>query len=560
MKGLPQPVILGLSTPGMNAHWSGVEMEVDPPKPETTRKIPFRRGVRGRPRKIKSESTDRDGPTVRGRSNHRSAAEGGGSSSSHLWLGRMKGQTHASSSLLGGETRAHGGNIITMTMMPTSATTTGSKRNAAKGTAADEKSSGQRSKASPVVNNVVSKGGKASGSSLLGASVGGVDDVTVIAKNHQNSGEVRLQQARQLLWAQKLHSTASKTDPEDTETPQNLNISTNATATPICASTKTQGDVAITATYSSDHRDNQLPQRLLAARGETKYRKMNADGICRVNLTVNWKARTRSRSDRQPPSIKSVTVDVHPGEISARFISRMVQMPPGGKYNDTQLNWGSFVLQPTQVMEEFYDGSWLLNLRSDPPPELVLVLPVGSLLVHPALCEAAGWQFSTLSGPAPDGSVSVANITTQVKSPKEDIAMEPVKRGRKRSKHDNLLIDGWVPTKKAVKAAAAAGHHEGMETYNVSSGDVEDKELKELSNRALHPGRTDPECMSKMLREYEVVVDNQPCSIVDVGSGDGHFVNGLMKTFPQVGSCYDCTVFTNFLSNHLFLHSCSFPL
>ena len=592
VKGLPEPVVLGLSTPGMYAHWSGVEMQLtDPPPTKTTettrRKFPFnRRGVKERPRKTasKSEESDRDrgGSTVRGRrcnlsSRADTAAEGGGSS--HLRLGRMKGQ----SSSLGGETRVHGGNIVT-----TVSGATGDSKAVAKSTAADEKSTGQRrSKAAPVVNKVLSKGGKAAtGSSLLGVlpCEGDVDDTTVVgrAKSHRYTDEVRLQQVRQLLWAQKLHSAAaSKTDPEVAETPQNQSISTAATATGTCAS---QGDIATTpgvaiqqknavtsaqkkwmrvdghATNSSDHRDmnHQLPQRIFAARGETKYRKMNADGICRVNLTVHWKARTRSRSDMQPPSVKSVTMDVHPGEITARFISRMVQMPPGVKYNDTQLTWGSFVLQPTQVMEEFYRGSWILKLSSDPPPELALVVPVGSLLVHPALCEAVGWRLAFLGpAPPPDGSVRLANGTMQVKnkSPKEDMATGPVNRGRKRSGHDNLLIDGWVPTKKAVKAAAAAGHY-------VPEGNVEDKELKELSNRALHPGRTDPESMSKVLREYGVVVDNQPCSLVDVGSGDGQFVNGLRKTFPQVGSDYACTNSIHHLSSLIFLsfpHMCTFP-
>ena len=71
--------------------------------------------------------------------------------------------------------------------------------------------------------------------------------------------------------------------------------------------------------------------------------------------------------------------------------------------------------------------------------------------------------------------------------------------------------------------------------------------------------------MAEVLREYEVVVDSQPCSIVDVGSGDGHFVNGLIKAFPQVGltdgtACYNNTHKTfSFIALFLFV-SRLFPL
>lgn len=386
-------------------------------------------------------------------------------------------------------------------------------------------------------------------------------DATAAANHHHQSKsteEARLQQVRQLLWAQSLHG-AAEAPPVVPGALQNLNpaTETNAPVTrnaPRSSASETQGNATsdnpnskVATTSASKFFD---PPKII--REKTNHRKNNLDGICRVNLTVNWKARTRSRSDMQPPSVKIVTVDVYPGEICARFISRMVQMPPGGAYNDTQLSWGSFVLQPTQVMEEYYNGSWVLNLRSEPPPELVLVLPVGSLLVHPALCNAAGWRFCVLLRPMPpaaaggaeelehkrdgDGDGSVKGINN---SSEKDTAMKPP---MKRSKQDDLLIDGWVPTKKALKAAAAAGITAGSfpssSTLHQCSGS-EDKELKVLSNRALHPGRTDPKRMAEVLREYRVIVENEPCSIVDVGSGDGYFVNGLIKAFPQVGAVKD---------------------
>ena len=62
--------------------------------------------------------------------------------------------------------------------------------------------------------------------------------------------------------------------------------------------------------------------------------------------------------------------------------------------------------------------------------------------------------------------------------------------------------------------------------------------VKDLSNRALHPGRTDPKGMAALLRSYGAIKDDAASySLVDVGSGDGHFALGLARAFPNAGVC-----------------------
>jgi hypothetical protein len=61
--------------------------------------------------------------------------------------------------------------------------------------------------------------------------------------------------------------------------------------------------------------------------------------------------------------------------------------------------------------------------------------------------------------------------------------------------------------------------------------------VKDLSKRALHPGRTDPKGMAALLRSYGAIKDDAACSLVDVGSGDGHFALGLARAFPNAGVC-----------------------
>jgi hypothetical protein len=62
--------------------------------------------------------------------------------------------------------------------------------------------------------------------------------------------------------------------------------------------------------------------------------------------------------------------------------------------------------------------------------------------------------------------------------------------------------------------------------------------VKDLSKRALHPGRTDPKGMAALLRSYGAIKDDAASySLVDVGSGDGHFALGLARAFPNAGVC-----------------------
>ena len=86
-----------------------------------------------------------------------------------------------------------------------------------------------------------------------------------------------------------------------------------------------------------------------------------------VRLTVDWRARTRVRSSLQPPKVHSVRVEVLPGELCAQFISRMVQLPPGAAYRDTQLSWGSFTIPPLQMMHRLRLGSWVFDTRAATP-------------------------------------------------------------------------------------------------------------------------------------------------------------------------------------------------
>jgi hypothetical protein len=537
VRGLPEPVVLSMSTPGMDAHWSGVSLEPDPPQYELNPSFQKTRlRVEGRHPLAKSETTPKpDSSGGAGSSSNKGRAKAGrprksekteaGGGGGQLWLGRVTGPSSS------GAKRKHGSVVTTTTGAGEKAGGGGkaAKTTVKRETAPEKKATGQQQKGGR--NGEVSKEGKASSS---GAGSRGELDATGAHAIHQsNTAEVRMQQARQLLWAQSLHGAAYETVPVVRELALQNQASTTEANVPVARNAKQRGFFTTTTSDSpipADSTDatNSKPGGAKIIRDQATHFKNNPEGVRRVNLTVNWQARTRIRSGMQPLSVKLVTVDVHPGEIAARFISRMVQMPPGGAYNDTQLNWGSFVLQPTQVMETFYIGTWVLNLRSDPPPELVLVLPVGSLLVHPALCDAAGWRFSVMRPiPGAPGAGGDNNSSEQDNA----------------GKHDNLLIDGWVPTKKAVKAAAAdgisvppgRGAYPGSSTLHRADSSDDKKELKDLSNRALHPGRTDPKRMAQVLREYGVVVDNEPCSIVDVGSGDGHFVNGLIKAFPQVG-------------------------
>lgn len=242
----------------------------------------------------------------------------------------------------------------------------------------------------------------------------------------------------------------------------------------------------------------------------------------RVLLTVCWRARTRARSGVQPTPISSVLVDVLPGETCMRFMGRMVRMPPGGVYvRDTQLSWGDCILDPMQELGGARTGPWELDLRREKPFELVLRVPVGAALAHRALREAAGEPVD-----------------------------EPFARGRD-DDDERVFAEADVKRENRVKGDAARAPDDSGASGDGSSGASDPSgsrrrhhdehifatSVKDLSNRALHPGRTDPKGMAALLRSYGAIKDDAACSLVDVGSGDGHFALGLARAFPNAGVC-----------------------
>jgi hypothetical protein len=262
----------------------------------------------------------------------------------------------------------------------------------------------------------------------------------------------------------------------------------------------------------------------------------------RVLLTVCWRARTRARSGVQPKPVTSVLVDVLPGETCMHFMGRMVRMPPGGVYvRDTQLSWGDYILDPMQELGGARTGAWELDLRRETPFELVLRVPVGAALAHRALREAAG------------ESVGAGDTPAFVRARDDDgeavFAEADVKRERARG-------DGRRRRSRGVRGALARSSGDGNGDDSRASGDgssgasgsgsgrrhrdekVFAASVKDLSKRALHPGRTDPKGMAALLRSYGAIKDDAASySLVDVGSGDGHFALGLARAFPNAGVC-----------------------
>jgi hypothetical protein len=234
----------------------------------------------------------------------------------------------------------------------------------------------------------------------------------------------------------------------------------------------------------------------------------------RVSLTVCWRARTRARSGVQPTPVRSVIVDVFPGETCVRFMTRMVTMPPGGVYiRDTQLSWGDCILDPMQELGGARTGPWELDLRREKPFELVLRVPVGAALAHRALREAAG-ETNVVSGKDVGDELETGRGIIGGSQNARDVSSNPANS------------DG------SASADGASGASGGSRSKFLFA-----KSAKDLSNRALHPGRTDPQGMAALLKQYDVVKDDTACSLVDVGSGDGRFALGLARAFPNAGVC-----------------------
>lgn len=254
----------------------------------------------------------------------------------------------------------------------------------------------------------------------------------------------------------------------------------------------------------------------------------------RVLLTVCWRARTRARSGVQPTPISSVLVDVLPGETCMRFMGRMVRMPPGGVYvRDTQLSWGDCILDPMQELGGARTGPWELDLRREKPFELVLRVPVGAALAHRALREAAGEPVDDAFARGRDDDDERVFAEADVK-----------RESRVKGKGVNRLANAEGPSAaRASDDSGASG--DGSRDASERSGSrrrhhdehIFATSVKDLSNRALHPGRTDPKGMAALLRSYGAIKDDAACSLVDVGSGDGHFALGLARAFPNAGVC-----------------------
>ena len=262
----------------------------------------------------------------------------------------------------------------------------------------------------------------------------------------------------------------------------------------------------------------------------------------RVLLTVCWRARTRARSGVQPKPVTSVLVDVLPGETCMHFMERMVRMPPGGVYvRDTQLSWGDHIFNPMQELGGAQTGAWELDLRREKPFELVLRVPVGAALALRALREAAG-EFV-------DAGDTPAFARARDDDGEAVFAEADVKRERARG-------DGRRRRSRGVRGALARSSGDGNGDDSRASGDgssgasgsgsgrrhrdenVFAASVKDLSNRALHPGRTDPKGIAALLRSYGAIKDDAASySLVDVGSGDGHFALGLARAFPNAGVC-----------------------
>jgi hypothetical protein len=217
-----------------------------------------------------------------------------------------------------------------------------------------------------------------------------------------------------------------------------------------------------------------------------------------------------------------------------RFMGRMVRMPPGGVYvRDTQLSWGDCILDPMQELGGARTGPWELDLRREKPFELVLRVPVGAALAHRALREAAGEPVDDAFARGRDDDDERVFAPADVK-----------RESRVKGKGVNRLANAEGPSAaRASDDSGASG--DGSRDASERSGSrrrhhdehIFATSVKDLSNRALHPGRTDPKGMAALLRSYGAIKDDAACSLVDVGSGDGHFALGLARAFPNAGVC-----------------------
>jgi ribosomal protein S27E len=97
-----------------------------------------------------------------------------------------------------------------------------------------------------------------------------------------------------------------------------------------------------------------------------------------VMLTVLWRGRTRNRNGI---CIDSVPIELFPNELCASLVMRIATVPECD-IKGVQLSWCGAVLPEMQVIESFSVNGWPLVFDDEKqPPELLLSLPVGSVLL-----------------------------------------------------------------------------------------------------------------------------------------------------------------------------------
>ena len=97
-----------------------------------------------------------------------------------------------------------------------------------------------------------------------------------------------------------------------------------------------------------------------------------------VALTVLWRGRTRNQNGA---CIESVPIELFPNELCASFVMRMATVPESDT-KGVQLSWCGAVLSEKQVIESFSVNGWPIVFGDEKqPPELLLALPLGSVLI-----------------------------------------------------------------------------------------------------------------------------------------------------------------------------------
>ena len=267
----------------------------------------------------------------------------------------------------------------------------------------------------------------------------------------------------------------------------------------------------------------------------------------RVRLTVDWRGRTRVRSGHRPAATAGVEIPLEPGETCAAFVSRIVEMPlgVGDPSADTQLSWGNHVVASGTPMHKIsISANWRLDPRAATPPDLTLSVPVGAVLTHPALrgqeSGVSAARYVRAESASAVGAGADDALMAEWRAARAAILARSGARGASGGRADVKVSN---PLTRPTGGSGSGGKKNPGGDHSSSRGSVAFRNKAEeaaslgLSNRALHPGTTDPKRMARFLREYGAVREDEPVSIVDVGSGDGQFVLGLLRAFPRACLC-----------------------